>query len=348
MVEQMDRDNRPEKGLAEKKKMIAGILEEKSRIILATHVNPDGDALGSLLGLASILESKGKEVFRFLEEPVSPLYQFLPGVDKVQTSVHELKSFAAVAPTETAAVALDCGDSRRLGDLADELLKITPFLVIDHHLSNNGFGTVSWVDPRSSSTGEMVFDLAQELRGTLTVDIAQCLYTAILTDTGSFRYETTSAHTFAVAGELVGLGVRPEQVATRVFDNYSPQRLRLLELVLSTLELYANDRIAFIHVSRIMYEKTGTTQDDTEGFINFPRSITSVEVAVFLKEIEDGRVSVSLRAKGGCDVAAIAARFGGGGHRNAAGFRKKGTLESVHSMLLPAIEKALATGEGSR
>jgi len=323
---------------------IAATLAGKRNVILATHVNPDGDALGSLLALADILESMGKEVFCFLEKSLPSLYRFLPGGEKIHTELRALKEFAAVAPEETAVVALDCGDSARLGDAADDLAKISPLLVIDHHQSNDGFGDISWIEPQRSSTGEMVFDLAEILGVTLSQQAAFCLYTAILTDTGSFRYETTSAHTFAVAGRLVQLGVRPQEVATKVFDNYTPGRLRLLDQVLSTLEIRDNGRIAFIEVSRIMYEKTGTTPDETENFINFPRSISSVEVAVFLKEIEDGRVSVSMRAKGGCDVAAIAAQFGGGGHRNAAGFRKRGSVEALRAALLPVLKKELGTG----
>ncbi len=321
---------------------ISEVIKDTTSLVLVTHINPDGDALGSLLGFSDILEDMGKQVFCFAEKSVSRMYDFLPGTEKVQTEIDDLKEFVAVANGDIAAIALDCGDRARLGDQADELMQVTPFLVIDHHQSNDGFGDIAWVEPHRSSTGEMIFDLAQELGITLSTTAAYCLYTAILTDTGSFRYETTSAHTFAVAGKLIAAGVRPEEVADKVFDNYTPGRMRLLDQVLATLELHYQDRIAFIDVNRVMYEKTGTRQDDTDNFINFPRSISSVEVVVFLKEVEEGRISISLRSKGRCDVAAIAAQFGGGGHRNAAGFRKKGSLEKLRSILLPILKKSLA------
>lgn len=325
-------------------KSIVKTITDCNSFILVTHIHPDGDALGSLLGLAAILESMGKDVFRLLEKPVPSMYRFLPDSGRVRTSLREAKEFAA-AGDDVAAIALDCGDRKRLGDYGHDLLLIRPFLVIDHHGSNDGFGDACWIEPHRSSTGEMIFDLAGELGAELSAPAATCLYTAILTDTGSFRYETTSAHTFAVAGKLVGLGVRPDRIAGRIFDNYTPGRLRLLKQVLATMELFHRDRIAFIRVSRGMYEQTGTIQDDTENFINLPRSIGSVEVAVFLKETEDDRIAVSMRAKGGCNVAKIAGLFGGGGHRNAAGFRRRGTLRDVRDTLLPIMEEALEQGK---
>ncbi len=316
-------------------------VRKSSCVVLATHVNPDGDALGSLFGLAGILEGMGKKVLCFLEEPVPRLYRFLPGSDRVVTDLDQVFALVEKVDTDLLCVSLDCGDLERLGASGRRLGSLRPFAVIDHHRSNNGFGDLAWIEPDRSSTGEMVFDLARALDRRITVDCATCLYTAIVTDTGSFRYESTSSHTFAVAAELVALGVRPEFVASRLFDNYSLGRLRLLQRVLATLETYDHNRIAVIRVTAEMLGETGTTMEDTEGFVNHPRAVDTVEVAVFLKDKGD-IVSVSLRAKGGCDVARVAARFGGGGHRNASGFRVSGhSLDGVRDMLIPVLEQEL-------
>ncbi|MBM9613039.1 bifunctional oligoribonuclease/PAP phosphatase NrnA [Desulfobulbus rhabdoformis] len=317
---------------------VVDAVREKDHILLATHYNPDGDALGSLLGLADILEGMGKTVLRFLEDPVTHLYRFLPGCGQIQTDLAAVRTFVAEAGEDFLALCLDCGEAHRLGRYSEELITFTPMMVIDHHKGNNGFGDGAWIEPHRSSTGEMIFDLAQALGAEISDRAAECLYTAINTDTGSFRYESTSSHTFAVAGELVQRGVRPEVIANQLYDNYTLGRLRLMQEVLATLEMHERDRIAFIRVSQNMLERTFTTMEDTEYFINFPRAVATVRVAVFLKEVEPDHISVSLRAKGQCDVSLIAARFGGGGHKNASGCRFKGqSLDSVRDALLACL-----------
>jgi len=316
-------------------------IRRAGNIVLATHINPDGDALGSLLGLADILEAAGKRVFRYLEEPVSYLYAFLPDVNQIQTDLAALDSFVDEAGEDILCISLDCGDRKRLGASADALLQIRPFAVIDHHKGNNGFGDYAWIDPHRSSTGEMVFDLAGELDLPVSEKAAVALYAAIVTDTGSFRYESTSSHTFAVAGQLVERGVRPDAIAGELYDNYTVGRLQLLQMVLATFDVHCGGQVAVITATRDMLERTGCNMGDTENFINLPRSVMSVQAAVFLKETETG-VSVSLRAKDGCDVAEVAAVFGGGGHRNAAGFKASGSsIDEVRGRLLPVLGQAL-------
>ncbi|MDD3618379.1 MAG: bifunctional oligoribonuclease/PAP phosphatase NrnA [Desulfobulbaceae bacterium] len=311
-------------------------------IVLTTHINPDGDALGSLIGLADILAAMGKQVFRYLEEPVSHLYAFLPDTDLLRTDMDELRNFVRRAGEDVLCVSLDCGDRQRLGRHGDEFLRIRPFIVIDHHKGNDGFGDLTWIDPYRSSTGEMIFDLAMALEQNLSARAATALYAAMVTDTGSFRYESTNAHTFDVARQLVNFGARPHEVAQNLFDNYTVNRLRLLQKVLASLEVHCRGRVAMISVTGDMLAATGCTMEDTENFINLPRSVMTVEVAVFLKEIGEGRVSVSLRAKDTCDVAEVAARFGGGGHRNAAGFRAaEVTVAEVRSRLLEELNRRL-------
>lgn len=313
-------------------------IHDTGRFVLLTHVHPDGDALGSLLGLADILDSMGKKVFCFLEEPVSQLYTFLPDFERIQTDRKSLHEFINRDEGQAIAIALDCGDDNRLGKYKDELLAITPFLVIDHHKSHKDYGEYRWVEPTRSSTGEMVYELAMALGVDISAKCAYDLYVAISTDTGSFRYDCTHARTLQIAGELVARGVQPADIACQIYDNFSISRLKLLELVLATLQLYASDQIACIHVSQEMLRQSGAELQDVEGFIEYPRSLSNAKVAVFIKEGLNTQISVSLRAKGGCDVAEIAKFFNGGGHRNAAGFRFSGkSLDHVRAEVIALL-----------
>ena len=303
---------------------ILRIIGEKEHFILLTHEHPDGDALGSLLGLADILDGMGKRVFTYLDEPVSHIYDFLPGCSRINNSFSELRRFLGEAGHDVAAIALDCGEADRLGEMKNELLKIHPFVVVDHHLSHRNYGDLRWVESNRSSTGEMVYEISEALGQTISYDSAFALYVAIVTDTGSFKYECTRARTLEVSARLLERGVQPERVASYLYDNFTPQRFKLMEMVFGTLELHHNDNIAIIRVTQQMFEKSGALVQDVEGFIDYPRSLQTVKVAIFLKETKDNIISVSLRAKGECDVAAIAKHFGGGGHRNAAGCRFSG------------------------
>jgi phosphoesterase RecJ-like protein len=312
---------------------IVAVLAGAEKVLLATHVYPDGDAIGSQLALGMILEALGKEVVLYGDEPVSHLYDFLPCCEKLVTSLPASATFSC-------AVSVDCADPQRLGVAREQLLAHKPFIMIDHHLGHQLFGDLQWVDPRSAATGEMVYDLAVALGAKISSEAAFCLYTALVSDTGSFMYSSTSAHTLEVASALVGLGVKPPEVAGRLFENFTVNRLHLLRLVLDSLELFSREQIAVIRATHEMFSQTGTVPADTENFINYPRSLASVKVAAFIKESRDRVISVSLRSKGkDCDVAKVAGEFGGGGHRNAAGFKlRSGDVEKVKAELLARLE----------
>jgi bifunctional oligoribonuclease and PAP phosphatase NrnA len=314
-------------------------------VVLFTHTHPDGDALGSLFGFAEVLENIGKDVFCCLEEPVSHLYTFLPDIKRARTSLEDYRAFIAGAGESLMGIALDCGDDDRLGKSKQEFLKISPFVVIDHHQSHKNFGTDRWVEADCSSTGEMVYELAMALDASISYKCAYNLYVAICTDTGSFRYECTRPRTMQIASDLLKKGVRPDEICGHLYDNFSRERLKLMEMALSSIRLFDSDQVACMHVSNQMLEESGATLQDVEGFIDFPRSLRSVRVAVFIKESGDGVVTVSLRAKGQCDVAEVAKLFEGGGHRNAAGFRCLGkTIEQVRLEILAVLSKALGEG----
>ncbi len=314
-------------------------------IVLFTHTHPDGDALGSMFGLADILEALGKNVFCYLEEPVSHLYDFLPDIGKAHIRLEEYRSFVAAAGDNIMSIALDCGDDDRLGKFKLEFLENSPFVVIDHHQSHKKFGTAGWVETTRSSTGEMVYELALALNAPISYNCAYNLYVAICTDTGSFRYEGTGPRTLQITAELLKKGVRPEEVSSHLYDNFSRERLKLMEMVLSTICTFEDDQIAFMHVSNQMLEESGATLQDVEGFIDLPRSLRTVKVAALIKESGEDVIAVSLRAKGECDVAEIAKQFDGGGHRNAAGFRCPGkSIEQVLLEVKSALSQALIEG----
>jgi phosphoesterase RecJ-like protein len=312
-------------------KQIVKELQQAEKILVVAHAYPDCDAMGSQLAVGNILTSMGKEVVLYGEEPTSHILDFLPGCENISTELPVAEDFDCV-------VALDCGDVRRLGKNKDHFLKIKPLLVIDHHNGHKVFGDVSWVEELRSSTAEMVYELALALGVDLSYETAYCLYAAIVSDTGSFKYSSTSARCLEIASELVKLGVKPVEIAGKIFDNFSTNRLSLLQNVLASLQLYEDDRLAIISVTNEQYKETGTTPEDTELFINYPRSLDTVRVAVFLKETLGGMLSVSMRSKGKYDVAEVARKFGGGGHRNAAGFKVPGKSGAeVLDDLLPEL-----------
>lgn len=327
-------------------KDIVKIIQQGKDFVLLTHVHPDGDALGSQLAMAEILKGLGKNVICFGEAPVSHLLDFLPESNSICSDLDEIFRFIANAQQGVVTISLDCGEGARLGRHEVSFLNNKPFLVIDHHKSHEKHGDYRWVEPGRSSTGEMVYELAKALGAEISPEAAFDLYVAIVTDTGSFRYEATSARTLAIASDLVGLGVRPEEVASKIYDNYSRQRLKLMELVLETLTLHENDQLAVITATEHMFTESGATYEDVDGFVDYPRSIKSVKVAAFIKEAKDGAVSVSLRAKGDCDVTVIAKAFNGGGHRNAAGFRLANkSSQQVKEEVLVALREALYSGK---
>lgn len=305
-------------------------ITARHRFLLTTHIHPDGDAIGSLLAMGFLLEHLGKEAVLFTEDPIPPQYHFLPGVAKI---THELPDLSTI----DACFVLDCGDSKRIGRVAPRLLEIKPIIVIDHHLGRNAFGDICWINPESAAVGELVYHLIKATGTDISYNMAVNIYVAILTDTGSFCYASTSSKTMRIAAEMIDLGVKPSWILAMVYENYSANRLRLLSAALSTLKTYYEGRVGLISVSRDMLRATCTSIEDAENFVNYPRSVAGVQLAVIIKEIEDGRFSVSLRSRDDINVARLAEKFGGGGHFNAAGFRRKGAQETIKQELLSEI-----------
>lgn len=320
------------------------IIEEirrGKRFLVISHVSPEADAVGSNLGLALALREMGKDVVAYLEDPIPELCSFLPGSDSV---VHSLEGEAPFDCT----FAVDCGQIERLGEKFVAFEGKGKIVNLDHHATNDNFGDFNVVEPTASAAGEVVYDLLRAVDAAITEDVATNLYTAIHTDTGSFRYSSAKPDAFRKAGELVGYGAKPWEVAMNVYENFPAKRFEALALVLLTLAISEDGHIASLEVSLDMLDKVGGNRDLVDGFVNYARAIKDVEVGVLFRECGDGSFKVSLRSKGRVDVSSVALAFGGGGHKNAAGFAVEGDLagvsEKVLGKLRGVVDEAMALG----
>jgi len=277
------------------------------RILIVPHINPDGDAIGSGLGLYWSLKKLGKKVYLYNKtQPLPYFLDFLPGFEKISNRL----------PVEIdGVVSVDCADFSRTG--LPERPKI--LINIDHHQSNPDFGDINLVDRGGPATAQVVYQLLKINRAPLPVESATALYTGILTDTGNFQFDTVTAQLFRDVSELVELGAEPATIAKKLYQRGRLSRLRILSKIYNTLRLYANGKVAMAYVTQEMYRETGADRDDTESVVNELRNLNSVEVGVFLREEEDGGVKISLRSKEQIDVSQIALQLGGGGHIRAAG-----------------------------
>ena len=300
-------------------------IEQRDRFVLTSHARPDGDAIGSALACCEILGAMGKHAQVVLRDGVPRIYQPLPYADKVVKA-------EAVNGNYEAAIILECDSIQRtrLAGLEDQFL-----ISIDHHLTGRPFAHVNWIDPHAVATAEMVYRLAAEARVRISPEIATCLYTAVLTDTGSFMFEGTSEHTFELARELVLAGADPARCARNVYFAHSTAKMRLLGAALSNLQ--REGHLAWIWVTQEQMQRVQAREEDCEGLVNYALSIFEVEVAAFFRELPDGRYRVSLRSKGGLNVAAVAEQFGGGGHQCASGCSVEGPLPAATAQVLAQL-----------
>lgn len=315
--------------------VIAAIRKHK-KFLISAHINPEGDSLCSQLAMKELIAALGKEAVMINNDPVPDHYKFLPGISKLSTDLSGKVDFDA-------ALILDCPTLKRIGGVADMIGKDKTVINVDHHISSERFGDVNWVDSDASSTGEMVYKLFKEMDVPLTREIALCLYIAILTDTGSFNYDNTSAITHEIAGDLLGYGLEPGSVSESVYERRTLVDIKLLGLVLSTLKVNRSGEIAYLAITRKMIAETGADISKSEGFVNYARSIDGIKVAAFFKEDakDANKINVSFRSKSGIDVNKIASFFGGGGHVKASGCVLEGTLADVEAKVVAKIEEAL-------
>lgn len=313
-------------------------LSKARRCLVSMHVSPEGDALGSALALALALKEMGKDALVVNQDPVPRVLDFLPthGLYRQTTAID--KGYDLV-------VIVDCGDLERTGGLFER--QSPPIVNIDHHVTNRRFGQINWVDPDASASAELIAELLEAMKAPITPDVAVCLYTALMTETGSFRYSNATPKVFRLAAALCERGVKPDWVASKIYERNTIGRLRLLGALLGRLDINSDHTVAWVTIPERLFAQTGTTAEDTEDFVNYPRSLAGVEVAVFFRDAAPGTVKVSFRASGDVDVSAVAMEFGGGGHRKAAGCAMKGSIESVRPVVISAVERAVHETIGS-
>ena len=300
-------------------------IERRGRFVLTSHARPDGDAIGSVLACSQILRAMGKQTQVVLSDGVPRIYQPLPFADTV---VHA----SDVNGEYEAAIILECDSIQRtrLKGLEERFL-----ISIDHHISGRPFAHVNWIDTAACATGEMVFRLARQAGVPISPEIATCLYTAVLTDTGSFMFSGTNEHTFALARELVLAGADPAFCARNVYFSHPTSKMRLLGAALSNL--HREGPLSWIWVTREQMQACGALDEDCEGLVNYALAIQGVEVAAFFRELSDGRFRVSMRSKGQLNVATVAERFGGGGHQCASGCSMEGPLSVAVARILAQL-----------
>lgn len=315
---------------------IQNIVEEirtKRSFLLTTHESPDGDAVGSALGLASFLRKAGKHVCVHFPDPVPELFSFLPGSDTVTTDIPDQDFDVSFV--------LDVGEFRRAGTRFCAFRRGGALINLDHHLSCERFGTYNLIDSAAAATGILVHRIISAFGHAMDRETALCLYVAIISDTGSFRYSNANREAFTVAGEMIECGVNAWSVAERLYESQPQKRLELLTRSLATLEVVCGGRAASLAVTHDMYAATGADAQLTDGFVNYPRSIRGVEVAIFFRQLDAETYKVGFRSKGAVNVAGFAAALGGGGHHNAAGCTVSGRLDEVKSRVYAIVNDSL-------
>jgi len=320
-------------------------LKSSHAVLVASHTNPDGDAIGALLAMGHLLEALGKKATLFNESPLPAVYRFLPSVSRISRRLASPEAYDT-------AIILDCGDLERVGRQIKTIGRIPAIINIDHHVTNTRFGDLQLIDTTACATAEIVHRFFKQLDLPLNLEAATAIYTGILTDTGSFRFSNTNRSAFAICHEMVALGVNPYEVAQHVYGTYSLGRIKLLNLALDSIEISKNGKLSMMTVTRAMLDKTGTQAQDADGLINYARRIKAVQVAALIHEESNGRkpkndpgrYHVSLRSDDQIDVAAIASDFGGGGHPSAAGFSIRASLSALKAQLIELSENLTAYG----
>ncbi len=315
---------------------VSNAIREARSVALACHVNPDGDALGSMLalGIAIKRRSPSKEVVVLSADGVPEIYCFLPGASLIRRNT-ELRDFDL-------AIALDSGDLSRIGQSLVPVFNTAKKQIdIDHHVGEGAFGDIRLLDSTAAATAEIVFELLQTLGTPIDADIATCLLTGVITDTGSFRFMNVTPRTLRTSAILIEAGASPSAISERVFDNRTFGATRLMGNTLSSLSSSEDGRIVWAHITAQDFALSQATDEDTEGFINYVRAVRGAEVAILFRETSPQSIRISLRSTQNVNVAQIAAQFGGGGHRMAAGCSYNGPLAEAEAAIVGATKLGL-------
>lgn len=310
------------------------LINNNQKFILSTHINPDGDSIGSELALYSLLTELNKKVWIVNTDPTPAIYSFLPNIDQI----------THVPPSEQAEVLIvvDVGDLERIGSKLSTILPHDQILVcIDHHVTNTGFADYSLIEHDACATCEVLYRLIKRHDKPIGKERAICLYTGIMDDTGCFRHANTTPSAHRAAADLIAEGVQVDEIYRRVYETVPQGAIHLLAKVLNTLELTPDGKIAWFYVNQEMFKKTCSKPEDVEGFAGYPRSIDTVDVAIFLRELEDGSTKVSFRSQNNVAVDKVAVDFGGGGHKYAAGCEIEMPYEKVAKVLVDDVQRRL-------
>ncbi|TMQ59970.1 MAG: bifunctional oligoribonuclease/PAP phosphatase NrnA [Candidatus Eisenbacteria bacterium] len=317
---------------------LEAFLAGREEFLVTAHIDPDGDAVGSCLGLKLALDHMGKTAEVVLDSPVPAALLFLPAASTIRRPDHVQKKFDS-------AFVLDSSSLDRTGSVPERCLNPgAKIAVFDHHWGNDGFGDIRLVNPEASATAELVYDVIDLLHIPISPEIAECLYAGILSDTGGFRYANTSSRTLRVAARLVERGARAPVVAEALYATKTAPSLRILGLALASLETRSGGRIGAMTISRDMFERAGATPEDADGIVQYAKALAGARVGVLVQEVAPNEIRASLRSDGTVDVNEVASLFGGGGHRNAAGLRVRGDLERVRNDLYEALDRAMNGG----
>ncbi|MGQ0735786.1 MAG: DHH family phosphoesterase [Acidobacteriota bacterium] len=312
-------------------------LQRGRRFVVSSHQRPDGDAIGSAMGMALALQALGKDAFVVMDAEPPPFLQPFPEVSKIRVTSH-------VDETCDGALIMECSALERTGVAG---LDRSPVLNVDHHPGNTMYGRINWIDESAAACGELVFTLIERLGVALTPAMATHVYLALLTDTGSFRFSHITPRSFEIARRAVEAGADPQWIARTHYDSSSIGRVRIFGSVLNGMQLDSSGRIALLSLTRAAAVQAGGTYDDTEGLINFPLGVKEIRAVAFFKESGPGDWRVSLRSKGQVDVGAVARLFGGGGHVNAAGCSAAGELTTLEARFLALLRDAVERVDAS-
>lgn len=312
---------------------IVQVVSKGQTFLLSGHRHPDGDSLGAITALYGILSALGKTAILFNDAVLPQQFSFLPYAHLIQNQIPPNLHFDAT-------FLCDCGSPDRAPVGFPEAKQRGTLVVIDHHQISQEEGDICVNDPSVAAVGILIYELGKALGVPLSREIATSLYTSLMSDTGSFRYDKTTSSVMRIAAELLDAGAKPWDIASALYESSPLERQKLLALTLNTLEVRVSGKLASICITKDMLEQTGALVDMTDGFINFARGIKGVEVAVMFREQKDGW-KLSFRSRGRVDVATIASLLGGGGHRNAAGVILQGTLDSIRSQVYESVERVL-------
>ncbi len=321
-------------------KQIIQHLTDSKNVFLCSHINPDGDAIASLLAMGLSLASDQRKITLYNESPIPAAYRFLPSVKSIVQHINKETVYDT-------AIVFDCGDMQRIGKAASFVNDIPVVINIDHHISNTYFGNFQLIDSSACATVEIIYRILKKMKSPINRDIATSIYTGILTDTGSFRFANTSKFTFEICAEMVDIGADPYSISKNIYETHSLGYIKLLNKVLGSIEISKNGKLCLMTVTQEMLNKTKALPEETNGLINYATAIKDIKIAVLIKELHDSteksekqdRFHVSLRSDGDFDVAAFASSFGGGGHYRAAGFNFKSSIADLKKHISNLAEK---------